>query len=345
VAIIESAMAKAADEASAEIAKGLSSIVAIPSAEVGNYIADKIRFLRFKSLLKVLKKAEKMCEQEGTKLKAPAIKFLVPFAEAASLEEEDDDNIQSLWANLLKNSDKIEIADGLMFVNFLKNIGHREVKFLKEIVEGGRARTNAMFISFHNAIDAEFLEKESYKVLLERLPDDFDYNFLADLVVDLSECTGVIFLEICLLGDDENGDVVEYCNDVNWEARKERMKAITVLQSLGIVEKFDFKYISVPRLSESAELFVKGYRLTSAGVSFYEACNGSGFKHKFDQDINDDQTAGIRRGLEKRIADKTKPDGDDITNLYQNNGYLFSNINAVETESISRKVARKPESG
>ncbi|WP_395078111.1 outer membrane protein assembly factor, partial [Flavobacterium sp.] len=34
--------------------------------------------------------------------------------------------------------------------------------------------------------------------------------------------------------------------------------------------------------------------------------------------------------LEERIADKSKPDGDDLTNLYQNNGYLFSNINPVE---------------
>ncbi|QXP60163.1 outer membrane protein assembly factor [Olleya sp. HaHaR_3_96] len=34
--------------------------------------------------------------------------------------------------------------------------------------------------------------------------------------------------------------------------------------------------------------------------------------------------------LQKRIADETKPDGDDLTNLYQNNGYLFSTINPVE---------------
>lgn len=35
--------------------------------------------------------------------------------------------------------------------------------------------------------------------------------------------------------------------------------------------------------------------------------------------------------LEKQIADKTRPDANDLTNLYQNNGYLFSNIDAVET--------------
>lgn len=34
--------------------------------------------------------------------------------------------------------------------------------------------------------------------------------------------------------------------------------------------------------------------------------------------------------LQKQIADETKPDANDLTNLYQNNGYLFSNINPVE---------------
>lgn len=54
---------------------------------------------------------------------------------------------------------------------------------------------------------------------------------------------------------------------------------------------------------------------------------------------------GIKKGdtyngvlLEKRIADKTKPDGDDITNLYQNNGYLFSNINVVETKTSNDTI-------
>jgi outer membrane protein insertion porin family len=54
---------------------------------------------------------------------------------------------------------------------------------------------------------------------------------------------------------------------------------------------------------------------------------------------------GIKKGeiyngvlLEKRIADKSKPDGDDITNLYQNNGYLFSNINAVEVKTVNDTI-------
>jgi len=54
---------------------------------------------------------------------------------------------------------------------------------------------------------------------------------------------------------------------------------------------------------------------------------------------------GIKKGdtyngvlLEKRIADKSKPDGEDITNLYQNNGYLFSNVNAVEVKTANDTI-------
>lgn len=37
--------------------------------------------------------------------------------------------------------------------------------------------------------------------------------------------------------------------------------------------------------------------------------------------------------LQKRIADNTAPDSDDINNLYQNNGYLFSNVTPVEIKT------------
>jgi outer membrane protein insertion porin family len=62
-----------------------------------------------------------------------------------------------------------------------------------------------------------------------------------------------------------------------------------------------------------------------------------------DQGLN--RMLGIKKGdtyngvlLEKRIQDKSKPDAEDITNLYQNNGYLFSTINAVETRTYNDTI-------
>ena len=57
-----------------------------------------------------------------------------------------------------------------------------------------------------------------------------------------------------------------------------------------------------------------------------------------DRQLN--RQLGIKKGdvyngveLRKRIADDTKPDADDITNLYQNFGYLFSQVNPVEVSA------------
>lgn len=61
-----------------------------------------------------------------------------------------------------------------------------------------------------------------------------------------------------------------------------------------------------------------------------------------NQQLN--QQLGIKKGdvyngvlLQERIADP-KPDADDITNLYQNNGYLFSNVNAVEVKTANDTI-------
>ncbi len=54
---------------------------------------------------------------------------------------------------------------------------------------------------------------------------------------------------------------------------------------------------------------------------------------------------GIKKGdvyngvlLQKRITDQSKPDGEDLTNLYQNNGYLFSSINPVEVKTYNDTI-------
>ncbi len=62
-----------------------------------------------------------------------------------------------------------------------------------------------------------------------------------------------------------------------------------------------------------------------------------------DQYLN--QILGISKGdvyngvlLEKRVSDKSKPDGNDISNLYQNNGYLFSSVNPVEVKTTDEAI-------
>lgn len=57
------------------------------------------------------------------------------------------------------------------------------------------------------------------------------------------------------------------------------------------------------------------------------------------------QVLGIKKGatyngvlLRERIADNSKPDANDVTSLYQNNGYLFSSINPVEVSAAKDTI-------
>lgn len=57
------------------------------------------------------------------------------------------------------------------------------------------------------------------------------------------------------------------------------------------------------------------------------------------------QALGIKKGdtyngvlLKERIADDSDPDAQDLTNLYQNNGYLFSSINPVEVSAVNDTI-------
>ena len=57
------------------------------------------------------------------------------------------------------------------------------------------------------------------------------------------------------------------------------------------------------------------------------------------------QVLGIKKGdvyngvlLKKRIQDSTNPDSEDISNLYQNSGYLFSQVHPVETSVVNDTI-------
>ncbi|MDC6387262.1 POTRA domain-containing protein [Maribacter sp. PR1] len=62
-----------------------------------------------------------------------------------------------------------------------------------------------------------------------------------------------------------------------------------------------------------------------------------------DRQLN--QVLGIKKGetyngvlLRERIADNSKPDPNDVTSMYQNNGYLFSTINPVEVSAANDTI-------
>lgn len=118
----------------------------------------------------------------------------------------------------------------------------------------------------------------------------------------------------------------------------------------SIVDKYKEKGYRDARVTSDTVIYDAKKNLVSININVEE-----GNKYYFgdikymgntvytNQQLN--QILGIKKGevyngimLQQRIADPTKPDGLDLTNLYQNNGYLFSNINAVEVKTANDTI-------
>jgi len=112
-----------------ELKEIIVKLVGPTSEELGIWLREKVRFLRFKSSIKVFNRAkEKLIEAGFSEPKPVDLKTLIPLLENCSLENEDSELIEK-WAGLLSSA----IAFGLKnysYPHILKQLSPEEAKEL-----------------------------------------------------------------------------------------------------------------------------------------------------------------------------------------------------------------------
>jgi outer membrane protein insertion porin family len=247
----------------------------------------------------------------------------------------------------------------------------KEVKFngvKKSKVEGlikdnaltpGKIVNENLITTTKNYIENKY-KKDGYyntKVFITNTPDTTDGNQVK-MLVNIDKGSKIKISKINFVGNDkftkdELLGAMKNTKQANpirvWKASK-FIKEKYQEDLVSIVEKYKAKgYRDARIVSDSVYLTDKNSRL---GIKINVE---EGNKYRFGDikflgnSVYSDQMLsrliGIKKGetyngvlLEKRIADKSKPDGEDLTNLYQNNGYLFSNINAVEVKTVNDTI-------
>jgi hypothetical protein len=103
-----------------------------PLAEIGDLFSEQVRFLRYRSAVKILNRAAEIAKDNGIKPKELPAKFLVPFIEDCSLEEEESPLIEQ-WAALLASAsngfDPLHVA----IKDVLKNISAKEAELVQTL--------------------------------------------------------------------------------------------------------------------------------------------------------------------------------------------------------------------
>ncbi|MFN7676679.1 outer membrane protein assembly factor [Flavobacterium sp.] len=247
----------------------------------------------------------------------------------------------------------------------------KEVKFngvKKSKVEGlikdnaltkGKIVNENLITTTKNYIENKY-KKDGYyntKVFITNTPDTTDGNQVK-MLVNIDKGNKLKIKKITFEGNDK-------FTDKNLRSAMKNTKQINPIRVLkaskfikdkykedlnSIIEKYKEKGFRDARIvSDSVYLMDKNSKL-AINIKIEE-----GSKYRFGNikflgnSVYSDQLLsriiGIKKGdtyngvlLEKRIADKSKPDGEDITNLYQNTGYLFSNINAVEVKTANDTI-------
>ena len=111
---------------------GFAKRILGPLAEIGDLFSDKVRFLRFKSAVKTLNRAAEIAKAKGILPNKIPIKFLIPFIEDCSLEEEDSPLIEQ-WASLLASASKGFDPLHVAIKDVLKNISSKEAVLLERL--------------------------------------------------------------------------------------------------------------------------------------------------------------------------------------------------------------------
>jgi len=113
--------------------------IGAPLMEAGELGRDYLRLLRINTVFKTLRRAQELAEKCGIKARPLPPKFLVPYLEKCSLEDEESELVD-LWAKLLVSAFDDFSDRHTVYAHILSQIGPNEAKTLKHMWERESSR-------------------------------------------------------------------------------------------------------------------------------------------------------------------------------------------------------------
>jgi Abortive infection alpha len=236
------------------IGRCLQQFLGPTAEETGQLLADHVRYFRWRSLLKIVDRAEKHAKKNDLENRAIPLKFLVPFVEHASLQEEEGD-LSEMWSKLLANAKDHYHDRYVSFLHILNALGAGEAAMLREMWR--TAEPMEVFSAWRSDPPVQHLENN----ILESNSDIYGFSFNREVGPDdfLTDGSIVFFF---------HEDNVANMNAMDFRGMQE-LNDLTHLQSLGLVS-----FIRGSVRTPTHRHYVILGRITPFGFEFVEACEG-----------------------------------------------------------------------
>jgi hypothetical protein len=230
-----------------------------PISERRGLRADQIRLQREQVLIEIASKARKRLALESAPVSPIPNKFLVPFLERASLEEEGNE-LSDRWADLLVRAATAYTPGLVRFTAVLSEIGPGEAAFLKKIIYQPRSK---LALSLIEDVPIIFISGRLEREVCELVEPTKSVNKLAKRIISRFELSGSIWP---FLGISKEGDVSEYPHPTFGENEE---AIASNLVSLGVLHFLDGLEGTIGEL----EWFGRAYGITQFGLRFVQACD------------------------------------------------------------------------
>lgn len=163
------------------IKEPLSKIIGKPAEEIGDMLAEKLRYYRFKQSVKIMIEADEYMKKHSITSQGIALKNLVPLLEGAAIEE--DDSIQTMYRNLLINYlDPAKNLKTNVYPHLLSQISSEELQVMIDLscynYEPSEASSLSFGYFFGNVTEISTINKATFT---EKYGEDFEqyiYNLI-----------------------------------------------------------------------------------------------------------------------------------------------------------------------
>jgi abortive infection alpha-like protein len=238
------------------IGRALEQFLGPTAQESGQAIADQVRFFRWRAAMKIIERAKRYAEKKGLSTSDVPLRFLVPFLEQASLQEEDS-QLSEMWSALLAKA-RDEYKDRYAsFLSILSALSPTEAATLRDMWQS--ADPHDLFSAW--AADAPMQHLQPYSEAASTIGGHI-LRFKCEVTASDFMTDGAV---VYFFDEDD----VPNMNELNFRDMDEFTDLIH-LQSLGLVSVL-WSTVVTPKHRH----FVVVGRISPFGYDFLETCEGT----------------------------------------------------------------------
>ena len=257
-----------------EIARSVADLFS-PLTEFVGTLGDQVRIYRKLTVLRTLEKAKKKAEEENLDLQPPPLRFLIPYLEHASLQEEQDKELNELWTNLILSSAMEYKSEHNLFTRILSELSPQEASAFQYITKspGSEPYNGFVFCSVEDSWNDSYLYIQIRDLLAQYSKQNIqniDYADFHDKFLARAQSPGSIIYHFSVGSGEPNKfpyENVYIPNRTDFDDLFDEL-SFSLLRSHGLIGQF----ISPEYWFGNLVFDLRAYYLTPLGESFYSSC-------------------------------------------------------------------------